>query len=344
MGDKPEQSQPAEIVGVVANTTNVGTASAPLPEVFVPMEQGRDTWNQLFLVAKIAGDPMSAVPAIRQAVVSIDPDQPVYAIQTLEQAFETSILPQQVSTVLLTIFAVVALVLAGIGIYGVTSYAVRSRTQEIGIRMAMGAERRSVMWMVLRQVLMLVAAGLTIGIGGVLALGPALSAVLFGVSAVDPLTVAANGHRPGRGCTRRRVVAGVSREPRRSGRGAAVRVSGGRRTRIIAAANSRPPATPDRRSHRASGNSKAMATTMAISERPGPPATFTAPKLIVTGGNDSVMSPPIYGRSLPLLLLRPDSVSRCCCSAAAPSMPPMPIDSTALLGISISAPFSFSPS
>jgi putative ABC transport system permease protein len=190
MGDKPEQSQPAEVVGVVASTTNVGAASAPLPEVFLSMEQGRDPWNQLFLVAKIAGDPMSAVPALRQAVVSIDPDQPVYAIQTLEQAFETSILPQQISTLLLTIFAAVALALAGIGIYGVTSYAVRSRTQEIGIRMAMGAERRSVMWMVLRQVLTLVVAGLTIGVGGVLALGPVLSAVLFGVSAVDPLTVA----------------------------------------------------------------------------------------------------------------------------------------------------------
>jgi putative ABC transport system permease protein len=109
----------------------------------------------------------------------------------LTQAFAASVLPQHVSTVLLTIFATVALVLAGIGIYGVTSYAVRSRTQEIGIRMAIGAERRSVVWMVLQQVLVLVAAGLTIGIGGVLALGPAMSAVLFGVSPVDPLTVAA---------------------------------------------------------------------------------------------------------------------------------------------------------
>ena len=199
LGDKPEQSQPAEIVGVVANTANVGAASAPMPEVFVPMEQGRDSWNQLFLVAKIAGDPISAVPALRQAVVSIDPDQPVYAIQTLEQAFETSILPQQVSTMLLTIFAAVALVLAGIGIYGVTSYAVRSRTQEIGIRMAMGAERRSVMWMVLRQVLALVAAGLAIGIGGVLALGPLLSSMLFGVSADRSADGGRDGHRPGRG-------------------------------------------------------------------------------------------------------------------------------------------------
>jgi putative ABC transport system permease protein len=191
LGDKPERSPAAEVVGVVANTANTGAASAPMPEVFVPMEQGRDSWNQLFLVAKIAGDPMSAVPALRQAVVSIDPDQPVYAIQTLRQAFQASLLPQHVSSVLLTIFASVALILAGVGIYGVTAYAVRSRTQEIGIRMAMGAARSSVVWMVLRQVLLLVAVGLTIGVGAVRALGPLLSSVLFGVSPVDPLTVAA---------------------------------------------------------------------------------------------------------------------------------------------------------
>ena len=122
---------------------------------------------------------------------AIDPDQPVYAIQTLNQAFETSLLPQQVSTVLLAIFALVALTLAGVGIYGVTAYAVRSRTQEIGIRMAMGAGRASVVWMVLRQVLLLVAAGMTIGVGAAVALGPVLSSMLFGVSPVDPLTVGA---------------------------------------------------------------------------------------------------------------------------------------------------------
>jgi predicted permease len=191
LGDRPDRAQPHQIIGVVASTTNVGTASPPAPEIFIPMEQGRDAWNQLFLVASTAGDPMAAVPAIRQAVASLDRDQPVYAIQTLEQAFEANIVTQQVSAVLMTVFATVALVLAGVGIYGVTSYAVRSRTQEIGIRMAMGAERHSVMWMVLQQVLLHVAAGLTIGIGGVVAAGPALSAVLFGVSPVDPLTVAA---------------------------------------------------------------------------------------------------------------------------------------------------------
>jgi putative ABC transport system permease protein len=191
IGNKPEQSAPAEIVGVLASTVNAGAASAPMPEVFVPMELGRDAWNQLFLVARTKGDPAAAVAGIRQAVASLDPDQPVYAIQTLTQAFETSIVTQQVSAALLTIFAAIALALAAVGIYGVTAYGVRMRTQEIGIRMAMGAERSAVVWMVLRQVLALVAAGLAIGIGGVLALGPALGSLLFGVSPIDPVTVAA---------------------------------------------------------------------------------------------------------------------------------------------------------
>ena len=191
IGEKPEQSAPAELVGVVANTVNAGAALAPMPEMFVPMEQGRDRWNQLFLVARINGEPAQAVAQIRQAVASIDPDQPVYAIQTLSQAFEASIVMQQASAALLTIFAVVALALAAVGIYGVTAYGVRTRTQEIGIRMAMGAERSAVVWMVLRQVFALVAAGLTLGVGAVVALGPALASLLFGVSAIDPVTVLA---------------------------------------------------------------------------------------------------------------------------------------------------------
>jgi putative ABC transport system permease protein len=191
IGNKPEESAPAELVGVVADTVNAGAASRPMPEVFVPMELGRDAWNQLFLVARIHGEPAQAVGSIRQAVASLDPDQPVYAIQTLNQAFEASIVTQQVSAALLTIFAAVALALAAVGIYGVTAYSVRMRTQEIGIRMAMGAERPAVVWMVLRQVLLLVTAGLAIGAGAVAAIGPALASLLFGVSAIDPPTMVA---------------------------------------------------------------------------------------------------------------------------------------------------------
>ena len=118
-------------------------------------------------------------------------DRPDPVRGELGQAFEASIVTQQVSAALLTIFAVVALALAAVGIYGVTAYGVRTRTQEIGIRMAMGAERSAVVWMVLRQVFALVAAGLTLGVGAVIALSPALASLLFGVSAVDPPTVLA---------------------------------------------------------------------------------------------------------------------------------------------------------
>ena len=190
VGNDPQKAAPAEIVGVVANTVNAGASSAPMPEVFVPMEHGRDAWNQLFLIARTNGDPAAAVAAIRQAVAAIDPDQPIYAVQTLSQAFETDIVTQRVSAALVTIFAAVALTLAAIGIYGVTAYSVRTRTQEIGIRMAMGAERRVVVWMVLRQVFALVAAGLALGTGAVLALGPFAGSLLFGVTPIDPVTLA----------------------------------------------------------------------------------------------------------------------------------------------------------
>ena len=141
IGDRPDQATPAELIGVVANTANAGAASAPAPEVFVPINQRPD--NQLFLVAKMTGDPTSAVSTLRQTVIAIDPDQPVYAIQTLNQAFETSLLPQQVSTVLLAIFALVALTLAGVGIrrHGLCVPIARAG---IGIRMAMAAGRASV--------------------------------------------------------------------------------------------------------------------------------------------------------------------------------------------------------
>ncbi len=187
-GDNPAASPPAEVVGVVADTANVGASEPPAPEVFVPLGQRLD--NQLFLVTKIAGEPRSAVSAIRQTVASLDPDQPVYSIQTLDEAFAASTVTQQLSTVLLAMFAGVALVLASVGIYGVTSYAVRSRTQEIGIRMAMGADRGTVIWMVMRQVLAVAAAGMALGLGAVLLSRRLLTSVLFGVSALDWPTLA----------------------------------------------------------------------------------------------------------------------------------------------------------
>jgi putative ABC transport system permease protein len=122
---------------------------------------------------------------MRQVVASIDADQPVYAIQTLAEAFAASTLIQQVSTTLLAVFAAVAITLAAVGIYGITAYAARSRTQEIGIRMAMGAGRAAVIWMVMRQALALVGIGLALGVAAVAASGRVLGSVLFEVTPLD---------------------------------------------------------------------------------------------------------------------------------------------------------------
>ena len=180
----------AEIIGVVGDTRNSGVATAPRPEAFIAMEQGRNTWNQLYLVVRSELDSAALVPSLRTVVASLDADQPVYNIQTMEEAVALSSFQQRVSAMLIGVFAAIALVLAAIGIFGVMSYSVSARTQEIGVRMAMGAERGDVVRMVLLQVARLATVGAAIGVGLLLAVGGALSGLLYGVSASDPLTIA----------------------------------------------------------------------------------------------------------------------------------------------------------
>jgi putative ABC transport system permease protein len=148
-------------------------------------------WNQLFLIVRTDGDPRAMLPAVRGAIASIDRDQPAYAIQTLSEAFTASLFAQHTLMVLLLLFAGLATTLAAIGIYAVMSYAVTMRTQEIGIRMALGAGADTVRAMVVRQVSWLVAIGVTIGLAGALALGRLTSSVLVGTSAADPVALGA---------------------------------------------------------------------------------------------------------------------------------------------------------
>jgi predicted permease len=180
----------AEIIGVVGDARNSGAATPVRPEVFIPMEQGRDAWNQLFLLVRSDRDAASLIASVRAAVVSIDPEQPVYMIQTMDEAVAMSSFQQRISAMLLSVFAGVALVLAAIGIYGVMSYSVSARTQEIGVRMAIGAERVDVIRLVLLQVARMALVGLLIGVGVLLAAGKALSKMLFDVQPADPATIA----------------------------------------------------------------------------------------------------------------------------------------------------------
>jgi putative ABC transport system permease protein len=179
----------SEVIGVVANARNAGLNAPSRPEAYIAMEQGRDGWNQLFLLVRSNTEGHAMLPAIRQAIASLDLEQPVYMIQTLDEALAVSSFQAQASTLLLGIFAVVALVLAAVGIYGVTSCTVTARTQEMGVRLAIGAQPRDVRWMILRSVLRLAAVGLAIGVALLLVGGKFLTQLLYGVRPTDPLTI-----------------------------------------------------------------------------------------------------------------------------------------------------------
>jgi predicted permease len=189
----PDRSRPwTTIVGVAADHRNAGLTRSVRPEVYTPVAQQTD-WNQLFLMVRSEGEASAMLPSVREAIKSLDPEQPVYLVRTLETAVAESSFQQSMAALLLSVFAAVALVLAAVGIFGVLSYTVSARTQEIGVRMAVGAAPHQVRWLVVRQVLVLTGAGLAIGTGILLAGGRVLTGMLFGVEVADPPTLAAAG-------------------------------------------------------------------------------------------------------------------------------------------------------
>jgi putative ABC transport system permease protein len=186
----PDRKRPwTTIVGVVADHRNIGLTQSPRPEIYIPVRQ-QTAWNQLFMLVRSETPPTALLPVVRQTVSALDPEQPVYLTQTMDEALAAASFQQRLSAVLLAIFAGVALVLAAIGIYGVMSYTVTARTQEMGVRLAIGAQRRDVMWLVLGQVLRLAAIGLAIGLATLLVAGSMLEGLLYGVRPLDPTTIA----------------------------------------------------------------------------------------------------------------------------------------------------------
>jgi predicted permease len=181
-----------EIVGVTAATQNTGLDREPQPELFGSSVQMGGLSNQMFLVVRTSVAPRSVLPAVREAVVSIDPEQPVYLIRTLEEALAQTQATRRLSMYSLGILALFALLLAAVGIYGVVAYAVSRRTREIGVRMALGAARSQVLGLVVRQALLPVAIGAGVGIAAAVATGRLMSSLLFGVSGGDPVTLIAS--------------------------------------------------------------------------------------------------------------------------------------------------------
>jgi putative ABC transport system permease protein len=173
------------IVGVAADVRQQ-LDQEPKDEVYLPTLQAAPL--QFNAIVRTATDPRLAVRGLREAVWAIDPEQPVDAIRTIEEARSETLAPRRLTVLLLGLFAAVALLITATGIGGVVAYSVTERTQEIGIRMALGAERGDVLAMVLKPSLSLVALGLTLGIAGALALTRFLSALLFGIGPADPMT------------------------------------------------------------------------------------------------------------------------------------------------------------
>jgi putative ABC transport system permease protein len=183
--------QPAsEVVGVAVDVKNRGLALDPQLQLYFPFSQL--PWGNMNLLVRTATDPHAIVSSVRAQIAAIDPDQPVTNIQTVDELMEGSLAPTRLLLLLLGVFSGVALTLAIIGIYGVLAYSVAQRRQELGIRLALGAEKSDIVRMVVGYGLMLAAAGIVIGLVFALALswimGSVLSGVLYKVSARDLTT------------------------------------------------------------------------------------------------------------------------------------------------------------
>jgi putative ABC transport system permease protein len=175
-----------EIVGVVGDTKTGSLTGEGGAQIYVPNAQAE--FNIMGLVIRTARDPAAFATTLRHEVQALDKDQPVYSVRTMDDVVANSLGTRRVSMQLFTVFAIAALLLAAIGIYGVMAYSVTQRTQEIGIRMALGAQKSDVLRLVVRQGMTLAAIGVVVGLVGALGLTRVISNLLFGVGASDPTT------------------------------------------------------------------------------------------------------------------------------------------------------------
>jgi putative ABC transport system permease protein len=183
--------RPVRVIGVVANLKYSKLDADPGPEIYRAYPQNLGSGGVRMTVAvRVPGDPLGIAPAARKLISGIDPMQPVYNMESLRQALSDSIAPRRFNLFLLGTFSGAALLMAIVGIYGVIAYSVTQRTREIGIRMALGAQRGEVVQMVVRQGMGIALSGIVVGLAAALGLTRLMASLLYDVKPNDPSTFA----------------------------------------------------------------------------------------------------------------------------------------------------------
>jgi putative ABC transport system permease protein len=180
---------PREIVGVVGDVRTRGMELEPVPVIYVPHAQYGP--ESMIVVARTSGEPLAAIPQLTSVLKTVDSGVAISHVRTLDDVVAASVAEPRFRTLLLSIFAIVSLSLAAVGLYGVVAFSVNQRRSELGLRMALGANPADVLRLVLREGMMPVAAGILVGLGGAAALAQVMKTLLFGVDALDPVTFGA---------------------------------------------------------------------------------------------------------------------------------------------------------
>jgi putative ABC transport system permease protein len=192
MGEGLARPEPLDVVGVVSDNKQTSLSDPVLPTIYVPTAQVPDAlmanFRSFYFVIRTTAEPLSYVPSVRSEMLGLDNRQAIRNITTMEQVIATSIASPRFYMLLLVVFGVIGLTLSTVGIYGVMAYSVTQRTQEIGIRMALGAQMTDVLRMVLTQGLKLTVIGVLIGLAASFVLTRVLKTLLFGVTPMDPVT------------------------------------------------------------------------------------------------------------------------------------------------------------
>jgi predicted permease len=186
---RSNKGEEIEIVGVARDAKFSSVRTETPLTVYLPYMQNVPGLGQMNFEVRTAGNPSELVAAIREAAQAVDNNVPLFEVKTQNEQVEQSLTQERIFAKLSAFFGLLALLLACIGLYGIMSYGVARRTHEIGIRMALGAEARDVLWLVMRETLILVLLGVAIGLPASLAATQLISSMLFGLTPTDPVTI-----------------------------------------------------------------------------------------------------------------------------------------------------------